>query len=67
MSVLSPAARHEYYVEIGNGMPPPVVACDKDREIRITTAIEAFDVLRPGDAYEGLLAVQIVLAGAHAI
>ena len=67
MSALSPAARHEYYVEIGNGMPPPVVPCDKNRELRINTAIESFDVLRPGDAYEGLLAVQIVLSGAHAI
>jgi len=67
MSALSPTARHEYYVELGNGLPPPVVPSDKNRELRINTAIEAFDVLRPGDAYEGLLAVQIVLSGAHAI
>ena len=37
------------------------------RQRRLTTAVEAFEALRPGDAYEASLAVRIVLAGAHAV
>jgi hypothetical protein len=37
------------------------------RELRMTTAIETFDALRPGDAYEARLAVRIILCGAHAV
>ena len=32
----------------------------------MTTAVEAFDALNPAGAYEGRLAVQVVLCGAHA-
>jgi hypothetical protein len=46
--------------------PPPVVAIDKYRELRFNTAVEAFEDLCPGNAYEGRLAVQIGLTGAHA-
>jgi len=66
MSALSPTARHEYYAELGNALPPPVNPTPEYRQRRITTAIEAFEALHPGDAYEARLAVDIVLAGAHA-
>jgi outer membrane biosynthesis protein TonB len=66
MPALSNTARHEYYVEIGNGLPPPVDPTHEYRQRRLTTAVETFNALRPGDAYEARLAVQIVLAGAHA-
>ena len=66
MSALSATSRHEYYVELGSSLPPPVQDKPEYRERRLTTAIEAFNALRPGDSYEGRLAVQIVLTGAHA-
>ena len=66
MSALSATARHEYYVELGNSLPPPVLDKPEYRERRLTTAVETFEALRPGDAYEARLAVQIVLCGAHA-
>ena len=66
MSALSPTARREYYLELGNSLPLPVVDQPENREPRLTAALEAFDALCPGDAYEGRLAVQIVLCGAHA-
>ena len=66
MSALSTTARHEYYIELGNSLPPPVILTPERRQGRITTAIEAFEALHPGDAYEARLAVQVVLSGAHA-
>ncbi|HEY3846351.1 MAG TPA: hypothetical protein VGL95_04485 [Acetobacteraceae bacterium] len=66
MPALSAVARHEYYAELGNALPPPVQDKPEYRQRRITTAVEAFESLRPGDAYEARLAVQIVLSGAHA-
>ena len=66
MSALSPTARHEYYVELGNALPPPVLDERELRQRRLVTAVEAFEALRPGDAFEARLAVQIVLTGAHA-
>jgi hypothetical protein len=66
MSALSTIARREYYAELGNSLPPPVLATPEIRERRLTTAVEAFEALRPGDAYEARLAVQVVLCGAHA-
>ncbi len=66
MSALSAVARHEYYSELGNSLPPPVLDQPEYRQRRHTTAIEAFEALHPGDSYEARLAVQIVLAGAHA-
>jgi hypothetical protein len=66
MSALSTTARHEYYAELGNSLPPPVIATPEIRQRRLTTAVEAFEALRPGDAYEARLAVQVVLCGAHA-
>jgi hypothetical protein len=66
MSSLSALARAEYYAELGNSLPPPVPDQPEFRHRRRATAVEAFDALRPGDAFEALLAVQIVLAGAHA-
>ncbi len=67
MSALSAVARHEYYVELGNSLPPPVTDKPEHRERRLTTAIETFNALRPGDAYEAHLAVRIVLCGARAV
>jgi hypothetical protein len=66
MPALSTLARAEYYAELGGALPPPVPDQPEFRERRRTTAVEAFDALRPGDAFEARLAVQIVLAGAHA-
>ena len=66
MSALSTSARHEYYIELGNSLPPPVILTPERRQGRITTAVEAFEALHPGDAYEARLAVQVVLSGAHA-
>jgi hypothetical protein len=67
MYVLSTNARHEYYTKLGNGLPPPVQHNQENHERRLTTAIETFEDLRPGDAYEASLAVEIVLSGAHAV
>jgi hypothetical protein len=66
MSALSPIARQEYHAELGNSLPPPVLDQPEFRQRRIATAVETFEALRPGDAYEARLAVQIVLCGAHA-
>jgi len=66
MSALSTNARHEYHAELGASLPPPVLDQPEYRDRRHTTAVEAFNALRPGDAYEARLAVQIVLSGAHA-
>ncbi len=67
MSTLSAVAKHEYYVELGNALPPPVLDQPEYRERRLQTAIETFEALGPGDAYEARLAVRIVLCGAHAV
>ncbi len=67
MSAISTTARHEYYVELANSLPPPVVDQPEYRQRRVTTAVEAFEALCPGDAYEARLAVRIVLNGAHAV
>ena len=66
MSALSTAARQEYYVELANSLPPPLVDQPEYRQRRLTAAVEAFEALCPGDSYEARLAVQIVLSGAHA-
>jgi hypothetical protein len=66
MSALSTTARREYCAELANALPPPVLDKPEYRERRIITAVEAFEALRPGDADEARLAVQIVLCGAHA-
>jgi len=66
MSALSRVARQEYYVELGNSLPPPLVDQPEHRQRRLTAAVEAFEALCPGDTYEARLAVQIVLSGAHA-
>jgi len=67
MSALSATAKHEYCVVLGNSLPPPVLDQPEYRQRRFTTAIETFEALRPGDAYEAQLAVRIVLCGARAI
>ncbi|HVC60208.1 MAG TPA: hypothetical protein VND19_07615 [Acetobacteraceae bacterium] len=66
MPVLSTTARHEYYCELGKSLPPTPARNRENHERRMTTAIEAFNALNPADAYEGRLAVQVVLCGAHA-
>ena len=48
-------------------LPPPVLDEPEDRERRLAAAVETFEALRPGDAYEARLAVRIVVCGAHAI
>ena len=67
MSALSTTARNEYFVELGNSLPPPAIDEAEYRERRLIAAVEAFNALRPGDAYEGSLAVRIVLCAAHAV
>jgi hypothetical protein len=67
MALLSRTALNEYYVQIGNGLPPPVNPTPELRQRRFTTAVETFNDLRPGTAYEALLAVKVVLCGAHGI
>jgi len=67
MSHLSQAARLECYLEIGATLPLPVEPTEAHRESRLATAVEAFNALRPGNAYEAMLAVQIVVCGAHAL
>ena len=66
MPALTQAARLEYYFELGHSLPRPIPNQPEHRERRLLTALDAFDTLRPGDAFEGRLAVQIVLCGAHA-
>jgi hypothetical protein len=67
MSYLSTLAIQEYHDELANALPPPVTNKPEHRERRLTVAVETFRALRPGNAYEGRLAVQIVLCGAHAV
>jgi len=67
MSQLSEAARLEYCVTIGISLPLPSEPTEARRASCLATAIEAFDALRPGNAYEAMLAVQIVVCGAHAV
>ena len=67
MSDLSTPATLEYYDELAKSLPAPIPDNPEHRHRRLATAIEAFQALRPGDAYEGRLAVQIVLCGAHAV
>ena len=65
MSALSTAARDEYYAELANSLPTPVIHTRENCDRRLATAVEAFEALRPADAYEARLAVRIVLCGAH--
>ena len=67
MSRLSEAARLEYHLQIGESLPRSVEPTDAHRASRLASAIEAFNDLRPGNAYEALLAVQIVVCAAHAL
>jgi hypothetical protein len=67
MSSLSRTALNEYYVQIGNALPPPINPTPELRQRRLTTAVETFHALRPANANEALLAVKIVLCSAHAI
>jgi hypothetical protein len=67
MSTLSVVAKHEYYIEFASALPSPVLYDLPIRQRRVATAAETFEALRPGDAFEGRLAVQIVLTGAHAV
>ena len=67
MSTLSTPATLEYYDELARALPAPIPDKPEHRQRRLGTAIEAFQDLHPGDAYEGRLAVQIVLCGAHAV
>jgi hypothetical protein len=67
MSALFTISRHEYYAELGDALPPPVLDHPEYRQRRLTTAVETFEALRPGDAYEACLAVRIVLCGARAV
>ena len=67
MSTLSTSATLEYYDELAKSLPPPIPDDPEHRERRLSTAIEAFRDLHPGNAYEGRLAVRIVLCGAHAV
>src|SRR5581483_10572972 len=66
MSCLSAIARQEYYIELGNTLPEPVADTQERHELRMRTAVEAFTALKPGNAWEGRLAVDIVLSGAFA-
>jgi hypothetical protein len=66
LSDLSDCARHEHYITLANSLPPPVLDEPEYRDRRLVTAVETFNALRPGDAYEARLAVRIVLCGAHA-
>ena len=52
MSVLSDSARHEYYTTLANSLPPPVLAGPGYSDRRLIAAVETFNALRPGDAYE---------------
>jgi hypothetical protein len=67
MSHLSQAARLEYYLTIGATLPDPAEPTEAARESRLATAVETFNALRPDNAYEAMLAVEIVICGAHAL
>ncbi len=53
MPALSADARLEYYIEIGNGLPPPVNPSDERHELRFNTAVAVFEALRPGTPMKG--------------
>ncbi len=66
MSALSTNARQEYYIKLAGSLPPPAQDKPENQERRLKAAVETFEALRPGDAYEASLAVEIVLSAAHA-
>ena len=49
-----------------DALPPPVPDTPENRAARDELAVAAFVALRPSDAFEAMLAVQIVLQEAHA-
>ena len=67
MRFISDETRRQCYTDISRALPPPVLDIERDDRSRIGTAVEAFNDLQPGTAYEAQLAVTIVLCGAHAM
>ena len=67
MSTLATPAVLEYYEDLARALPAPIPDKPEHRQRRLGTAIEAFQDLQPGNAFEGRLAVRIVLCGAQAV
>jgi hypothetical protein len=55
MSDLSAAASHEYHDELARSLVPPIPDTLELRERRLSTALDTFQALRPGDSYEARL------------
>lgn len=56
----------ETFATLCASLPPPISDLPEDRDARDEAAVQAVAALRPGNAFEARLAVQIVLADAHA-
>ena len=67
MSTLATPAALEYYDDLARALPAPIPDKPGLRQRRLGTAIEAFQDLQPGNAFEGRLAVRIVPCGAHVV
>jgi hypothetical protein len=57
----------EAYARLCGALPPPAIDTPEARAERESDAMAAVVVLRPGDAFEARLAVQIVAADAHVV
>lgn len=66
MPALSRYARHDYHFERGSALPRPVNHAHENHARRLNMAVDAFESLRPGDASEARLAVQIMVCSARA-
>lgn len=63
---LPPTLSREIFAELCRSLPPPADETQSARDARDTIAMAAVAGLNPADAAEAMLAVQVVLAEAHA-
>jgi hypothetical protein len=64
---LPPAVARQTLQSLIGALPSPATAAPEDRAARDEAAIAAVAALHPADAYEAILATQIVAANAHAL
>jgi hypothetical protein len=63
---LAPSVAREVFATLCGSLPPPVTDTAENRAARDQTAMSAVAALHPSDAFEALLAAQIIAADAHA-
>ena len=63
---LPPSIAREVLANLCATLPPPLTETEEARVSRDVAAMAAVAALRPGDAFEALLAVEVVIANAYA-